>query len=154
MSDSEVTEFRKKNVGFIFQQFHLIKTLNILENVSIPLLLNGHSKSDAAKKAEIILEKVGLGGRGLDRPYNLSGGEQQRVAIARALIHDPHLLICDEPTSALDEETGAHVLNLMREMAKNPNRCVIIVTHDNRIFKFADRLAKMNDGQVLSIDSK
>lgn len=153
MSDENILEFRKKSIGFIFQQFHLIKTLNILENISIPLLLNGFERSEALKKADTMLEKVGLKGRGEERPLNLSGGQQQRVAIARALVHDPQLVICDEPTSALDAETGAHVLNLMTEIARTPKRCVIIVTHDSRIFKYADRLAKMDDGRVMSVDS-
>lgn len=153
MSEGEITEFRKKNVGFIFQQFHLIKTLNILENISIPLLLNGFKRTLALEIADQTLAKVGLKGRGYDRPANLSGGQQQRVAIARALVHEPALLICDEPTSALDAETGAHILELMTEIARSPERSVIIVTHDSRIFKFADRLAKMDDGRVLSVES-
>ncbi len=154
MTEDQITEFRKKHIGFIFQQFHLIKTLNILENISIPLLLNDCPKELALEKADAMLEKVGLKGRGLERPSNLSGGQQQRVAIARALVHEPRLLVCDEPTSALDAESGARVLDLMSEVAKTPERCVIVVTHDSRIFKYADRLAKMDDGRVLSLDSK
>lgn len=152
MNDVAITEFRKKNVGFIFQQYHLIKTLNIAENISIPLILNGCSRSLAHEKADEMLEKVGLKGRGNERPLNLSGGQQQRVAIARALIHDPHLLICDEPTSALDAESGARILELMTEIARKPDRCVIVVTHDNRIFKYADRIAEMNDGRIVKYD--
>lgn len=153
MKESQVTEFRKKNVGFIFQQYHLIKTLNIAENVSIPLILNGCSRTSALEKAEYMLELVGLKGRGRERPLNLSGGQQQRVAIARALVHEPPLLICDEPTSALDAESGARVLELMTEIARTPQRCVIVVTHDSRIFKYADRVAKMDDGRVLSVET-
>lgn len=152
MNNDAITEFRKKNIGFIFQQFHLIKTLNILENISIPLMLNGYSRSIALEKADIMLEKVGLKGRGYERPSNLSGGQQQRVAIARALVHEPRLLICDEPTSSLDAESGAHILELMTEIAKTPERCVIVVTHDSRIFKYADRVAKMDDGRVMAIE--
>lgn len=152
MTDDEVTDFRKKKIGFIFQQFHLIKTLNILENVSIPLILNGEKWSIALQKSAAMLEKVGLPGRGEVHPTNLSGGEQQRVAIARALVHEPSLLICDEPTSSLDAESGAHVLELMTEIAKTADRSVIIVTHDNRIFKYADRIAKMDDGVVKSVE--
>lgn len=153
MSEGEVTEFRKSNVGFIFQQFHLIKTLNVLENISIPLILNGCKRSAALEKADLMLTKVGLNGRGEDKPLNLSGGQQQRVAIARALIHEPRLLICDEPTSALDAESGTHILELLAEVAKTPERCVLVVTHDARIFKYADRLVKMDDGYLLSIDA-
>lgn len=153
MSEEQITEFRKKSIGFIFQQFHLIKTLNILENISIPLLLNGWKRSDALEKASIMLERVGLKGRGLERPLNLSGGQQQRVAVARALIHEPPLLICDEPTSALDAESGARILELMTDIARTPDRCVIVVTHDARIFKYADRVTKMDDGRILSVNS-
>lgn len=153
MGEAAITEFRKKHVGFIFQQYHLIKTLNILENISIPLILNGCPRSEALEKANFMLEKVGLKGRGRERPLNLSGGQQQRVAIARALIHEPPLLICDEPTSALDADSGALILELMTEIARTPHRCVIVVTHDSRIFKYADRIAKMDDGRVVSLDS-
>jgi putative ABC transport system ATP-binding protein len=153
MSEAQVTEFRKSNVGFIFQQFHLIKTLNVLENISIPLILNGCRREAALEKADQMLTKVGLKGRGQDKPLNLSGGQQQRVAIARALVHEPRLLICDEPTSALDAESGALILELLTEVAKTPERCVIVVTHDARIFKYADRLVKMDDGRLVSIDA-
>lgn len=148
MKRSEITEFRKRNVGFIFQQFNLIPTLNLIENVSVPLLINGVSRRDAAKNAEALLDEVGLGGRGKDHPLNLSGGQQQRVAIARALIHQPRLLVCDEPTSALDKDTGAHIMELLRAVARKPDRCVIVVTHDNRVFRYADRMAEMEDGRV------
>jgi putative ABC transport system ATP-binding protein len=91
---------------------------------------------------------VGLTGRDSDRPFNLSGGQQQRVAIARALVHNPRLVICDEPTSALDRETGAHIMDLLRAVARQPGRTVIVVTHDNRVFPYADRIAEMEDGRV------
>lgn len=152
MSDEDVTQFRRKNIGFIFQQFHLIKTLNVLENIAIPLILNGSPWPVALEKAEVILEKVGLKGRGHERPSNLSGGQQQRVAIARALVHDPLLLICDEPTSSLDADSGSHVLELMTEIAKSPERIVLVVTHDSRIFKYADRLARMDDGVITHVE--
>lgn len=152
MKDEDITEFRKKNIGFIFQQYHLIKSLNILENISIPLILNGYSRKLAFEKAEYMLERVGLKGRGKDRPLNLSGGQQQRVAIARALSHEPSLLICDEPTAALDAASGAKILELLTEIATTPDRCVIVVTHDSRIFKYADRVVKMDDRKVMSVE--
>lgn len=152
LTDVEITEFRRKNVGFIFQQYHLIKYLTCIENVSIPLLLNGVKASIAEEKAAELLQKVGLAGKEYERPNKLSGGQQQRVAIARALIHEPLLVICDEPTAALDEETGSRIMELMDEVSKAADRCVIVVTHDNRIFKYADRIAKMNDGKILSFD--
>jgi putative ABC transport system ATP-binding protein len=153
LSESQITRFRRQNVGFIFQQYHLIRTLNCLENVSIPLLLNGFSKAEAEERAALALEKVGLKGKEKENPRKLSGGQQQRVAISRALIHEPRLVICDEPTAALDAETGSKIMELMAEVARAPGRCVIVVTHDSRIFKYADRIAKMNDGEVLDIAS-
>ena len=144
----EVTEFRKRNVGFIFQQFNLIPTLNLVENVSVPLLINGERRRAAEKKSRALLDKLGLEGRGGDLPTNLSGGQQQRVAIARALVHEPRLVICDEPTSALDKDTGAKIMELLREVARHPSRSVIVVTHDNRVFKYADRMTEMEDGRV------
>lgn len=152
LSESQVTHFRRQNVGFIFQQYHLIRTLNCLENVSIPLLLNGFKKSHAEELAALSLEKVGLKGREKTKPSKLSGGQQQRVAIARALIHEPRLVICDEPTAALDAETGARIMELMVEISQSPNRCVIVVTHDSRIFKYANRMVKMDDGHIIEIN--
>ncbi len=148
LKNRDVTNFRKQNVGFIFQQFNLIPTLSLVENVSVPLLINGERRSIAEKKARALLDQLGLQGRGDDRPTNLSGGQQQRVAIARALVHEPRLVICDEPTSALDKDTGAKIMELLRDVARHPNRCVIVVTHDNRVFKYADRMTEMEDGRV------
>ncbi|WP_068469461.1 ABC transporter ATP-binding protein [Candidatus Protochlamydia phocaeensis] len=152
LSEQKTTQFRKQHVGFIFQQYHLIRTLNCLENVSIPLLLNGINRSEAEERAAVLLEKIGLKGREKENPLRLSGGQQQRIAIARALVHEPQLVICDEPTAALDAETGARIMELMIEIARMPDRCVILVTHDNRIFRYADRVAEMNDGKVLTIN--
>jgi putative ABC transport system ATP-binding protein len=148
LKNRNVTEFRKRNVGFIFQQFNLIPTLSLVENVSVPLLINGERRRVAEKKSRALLDQLGLQGRGDERPTNLSGGQQQRVAIARALIHEPRLVICDEPTSALDKDTGAKIMELLREVGRHPNRCVVVVTHDNRIFKYADRMTEMEDGRV------
>lgn len=144
-----VTRFRRQYIGFIFQQYHLIRNLTCLENVSVPLLLNGLNSTEAQHRAVEVLEKVGLKGREKEYPRKLSGGQQQRVAIARAIVHNPQLLICDEPTAALDAETGQRVMELMKEIANQSNRCMLIVTHDNRIFKHADRMIEMNDGQVV-----
>ncbi|MDB6066592.1 MAG: transporter related-protein [Pedosphaera sp.] len=148
LTNRGVTDFRKRNVGFIFQQFNLIPTLNLVENVSVPLLINGQSRKQAEAKARVLLDKLGLEGRGKDFPTNLSGGQQQRVAIARALVHEPRLVICDEPTSALDKDTGAKIMELLRDVARHPERAVIVVTHDNRVFKYADRMTEMEDGRV------
>jgi len=147
LSKNEITEFRKQNIGFIFQQFHLIPTLTCAENVSIPLLLNGWNSAKALAKAKEGLDAVGLGARINTPPKKLSGGQQQRVAIARALIHDPKLIICDEPTSALDSETGIKVMEMISAQSKD--KTVVIVTHDNRIFKYADRIVALEDGQII-----
>ncbi len=151
MDQNQLTEFRKKNIGFIFQQFHLISTLSCLENISIPLVLNGLSRKDAEARAAEVLKQVGMEGRENDSPKSLSGGQQQRIAIARALVHNPSLLICDEPTSALDAENGEKIMELLVQVAEKKDRTVIIVTHDSRIFKYASRVAKMNDGQVTAV---
>ena len=148
MTKRRITEFRGRNIGFIFQSFNLVPTLSVRENVTIPLLINGAGRREAEERADAMLEKVGLKGRGEDRPTNLSGGQQQRVAIARALVHEPKLVICDEPTSALDKENGQRVMELLSSITKGSGRTVVVVTHDSRIFKFADRMTEMEDGRV------
>jgi putative ABC transport system ATP-binding protein len=147
-----VTKFRAAHIGFIFQQYNLIPTLNCVENVSVPLRIQGASAAVAEERAAEMLEAVGLGTRMRSRPGMLSGGQQQRVAIARALVHDPKLIICDEPTAALDSENGRKVMEILKQVAARPDRCVIIVTHDNRIFKYADRMTHMEDGRVQRTD--
>lgn len=148
LNKRQTTEFRMRNIGFIFQQFNLIPTLTCIENVSVPLLINGVSRSKAEQRAKELLAEVGIENKGNLRPTLLSGGQQQRVAIARALVHDPRLVICDEPTSALDKDTGAKIMELLCAVARAPGRCVMVVTHDNRIFHFADRMTEMEDGRV------
>lgn len=148
MSGSERTRFRGHTVGFVFQAFNLIPTLTIAENAAVPLLINGVPRREAVERASAVLTRVGLGSRLKDMPNRLSGGQQQRVAIARALIHKPRLIVCDEPTSALDKDTGHSVMELLREVALGPEQSLIVVTHDSRIFEFADRIARMNDGQI------
>jgi len=151
MSGGALTRFRAKHIGFIFQQFNLIPTISIAENVGVPLLIQGISSGKALKRSRELLEKVGLGPRWKDRPNKLSGGQQQRVAIARALVHEPPLVICDEPTAALDAQNGEIVMDLFREVARSPDRAMIIVTHDNRIYSYADRIARMDDGEILDV---
>ncbi len=148
LNQAAITRFRAANIGFIFQQYNLIPTLTCVENVSVPLRIQGHSAAHAEKKAAEMLDRVGLGTRMKHRPGMLSGGQQQRVAIARALVHEPKLIICDEPTAALDSENGAKVMEILRHVATAPDRCVIIVTHDNRVFKYADRMTHMEDGRI------
>jgi putative ABC transport system ATP-binding protein len=151
MSRRERTRFRGQNIGFVFQAFNLIPTLSAAENVSVPLLLNGVGRREALRRSHALLEQVGLGKREKALPAQLSGGQQQRVAIARAMIHNPRLIVCDEPTSALDHETGGHVMELLKRVAVGPERALVIVTHDSRIFHFADRMAKMDDGHIVKV---
>ena len=148
---SEITAFRRRHIGFIFQQFNLIPTLTLVENVSVPLLLNGVGWKEAEERSAALLSRVGLGGRERKRPSQLSGGQQQRVAIARALVHEPRLLICDEPTSALDSATGHQIMDLLAGVARVPGRCVLIVTHDPRTYRYADRITEMEDGRVTGV---
>ncbi len=148
MSKQECTRYRGKNIGFVFQQFNLIPSLTLRENVAIPLLINGVGYEAALPRADEALERVGLGDRAADSPLQLSGGQQQRVAIARAIVHSPRLIVCDEPTSALDHVTGQHVVELLRSVASGDGRGLIIVTHDSRIFQYADRIAMMDDGRI------
>jgi putative ABC transport system ATP-binding protein len=151
MSRGQITKFRGENVGFIFQQFNLIPTLTAAENASVPLLLQGQGTAQAEKRAGEILTEVGLGNRTGAYPKQLSGGQQQRVAISRALVHEPRLIICDEPTASLDAATGQKTMELLKTSALKPDRCVIVVTHDSRIYHFADRIAEMEDGRVIGV---
>ena len=151
MSTAAITRFRAKHIGFIFQSFNLIPTLTCAENVSVPLLIQGMSPSKAEKRAKEVLEQVGLADRFKHRPSQLSGGQQQRVAIARALVHEPQLIICDEPTAALDAKNGHVVMELFEHVARGKDRAVLIVTHDNRIFPHANRIASMDDGRVVEV---
>lgn len=151
LSSREKLKFRAENIGFVFQAYNLLPTLSAAENVSIPLIINGMKRREATRKATSVLEQVGLGSRAEALPAHLSGGQQQRVAIARALVHSPKLIVCDEPTSALDHETGHHVLELLKSVAVDSSRALVIVTHDARIFDFADRIAQMDDGKVVKV---
>jgi putative ABC transport system ATP-binding protein len=151
LSRGAVTAFRGRHIGFIFQQFNLIPTINCVENVSVPLLLGGSPRHEAEERAAEMLKRVGLGEKIRARPTSLSGGQQQRVAIARALVHEPRLIICDEPTSALDSVTGHQIMELLAGAARAPGRCVIVVTHDPRTYNFADRLTEMEDGRVRAV---
>jgi putative ABC transport system ATP-binding protein len=147
------TRFRGRNVGFVFQAFNLLPALSALENVAVPLLILGVPRKQALERAQATLEKVGLAERGRSLPAQLSGGQQQRVAIARALVHEPRLIVCDEPTSSLDHETGHKVMEVMRSVALAQDRALVVVTHDARIFEFADRIARMDDGRIQKVVS-
>jgi putative ABC transport system ATP-binding protein len=154
MGDRERTRFRAKNIGFVFQQYNLLPALTAAENASIPLVIAGAPKERAVGHAREVLGMLGMGTKTESLPSQLSGGQQQRVAIARALVHDPSLLVCDEPTAALDHETGITVMELLREAAVRPDRAVVIVTHDNRVFQFGDRIARMDDGRIVEVTER
>jgi putative ABC transport system ATP-binding protein len=138
-------------VGFIFQQYNLLPALTAAENAAIPLVAAGMPMARAAGSASAILERIGMGAHRAKLPNQLSGGQQQRVAIARALVHAPRLIVCDEPTAALDAESGQTVLEILKDAALAPDRAVIVVTHDTRIYSFADRMASMEDGRICAI---
>src|SRR5215471_10046198 len=145
--------FRRKNLGFVFQQYNLLPALTAAENGAVPLLAAGVPRRKAVEEAKHLLETLGMGDRADALPKQLSGGQQQRVALARALIHKPRLLVCDEPTAALDADTGQAVMELLAAEAVRPERAVIVVTHDSRIFSFADTIARMDDGRIIGIQS-
>jgi putative ABC transport system ATP-binding protein len=147
------TTFRGQTMGFIYQQFNLLPALTAAENVAVPLLIQKIGRSEALRRARGMLDRVGLGDRAEFLPKNLSGGQQQRVAIARALVNEPRLLICDEPTAALDGPNGQKIMELLREVGRAPDRCVVVVTHDSRIFHFGDRMANLTDGRIIGIET-
>ena len=152
LSQEELILFRRKNLGFVFQQYNLIPALTAAENVAVPLLAGGVKRQQAVARGKEFLASLGMAHRAHALPSELSGGEQQRVALARALVHEPKLIVCDEPTSALDGRTGQTVMELLSATAVRPERAVIIVTHDARIFDFADQIAHMDDGRIVSLE--
>jgi putative ABC transport system ATP-binding protein len=152
LSGSELVPFRLANIGFIFQQYNLLAGLSAAENAAVPLVASGTPWPTALQKASALLDKLGLGSHINKLPRQLSGGQQQRVAIARALVHEPRLLLCDEPTAALDGKSGQAVMGLLRELAVHPERAAIVVTHDPRVYAYADRVAHMEDGLLLKVE--
>jgi putative ABC transport system ATP-binding protein len=154
LSGHEQILFRRQNLGFVFQQYNLLPALTAAENGAVPLLAAGVPRRQAIAEAKRLLTKLGMGDRVDALPKKLSGGQQQRVALTRALIHKPRLLVCDEPTAALDADTGHAVMELLAAEAVRPERAVIVVTHDNRIFSFADTIARMDDGRILTVDTE
>lgn len=154
LNADQLAEFRLKKIGFVFQDFHLFPRLNTAENVAIPLILRKEDWDQSIKEAAKYLEIVGLKGRENLAPVKLSGGEQQRVAIARAMIGQPDILIMDEPTASLDGDTGQTILKFVHENILNSNRCIVVVTHDSRIYEFASRILKMEDGRLTGIEER
>ena len=151
-SSTERILFRRKNLGFVYQQYNLLPALTAAENAAVPLLAAGIRRRQAVDLAKSVLEKLGMGKRLDTLPNKLSGGEQQRVALARALVREPRLILCDEPTAALDHATGESVMQLLAENAVHPDRAVIVVTHDTRVFHHADAIAHMDDGRIVQTE--
>ena len=152
LSDDRIAEFRLHTVGFVFQDFHLFPRLTTAENVAIPLILKRRPWAEALGEAHRVLEVVGLSGSAELPPGKLSGGEQQRVAIARAIVGGPDVLIFDEPTASLDGDTGRKIVEFVKREVLNDHRSILIVTHDSRIFEYADRIVKMEDGRIIGIE--
>lgn len=149
MSDAELTRLRRQTIGFVFQFFHLMPTLTVRENVTLPSLLAGRDGAAIERRADQLLEAVGLHTRADHLPHQLSGGEMQRAAVARALVHQPALLLADEPTGNLDSVNSTRVLDLIRQLAAADGTTVVMVTHSPEIAKGADRIIRMKDGQVI-----
>ncbi len=152
MTGDEIADFRLNKVGFVFQDFHLFPRLTTVENVAIPLILKRQDWNKSLHEAMEYLEIVGIGNRADLPPVKLSGGEQQRVAIARAIASRPDILIFDEPTASLDGDTGRKIVSFVKKNILNEKRCIIIVTHDSRIFDYADRIMRMEDGRMTGIE--
>ena len=152
MTSDQLADFRLNKVGFVFQDYHLFPRLTTVENVAIPLILKKLDWDESINEAMKYLEIVGIKDRALLQPVKLSGGEQQRVAIARAIASQPDILIFDEPTASLDGDTGKKILEFVKKEILNDKRCIIVVTHDNRIFGYADRIMKMEDGKIVGIE--
>jgi putative ABC transport system ATP-binding protein len=149
LKENALADFRLNKIGFVFQDFHLFPNLTTAENVAIPLVLKRRDWGDAMKEAMKYLEVVGLANRAKLAPTRLSGGEQQRVAIARALASGPDLMIFDEPTASLDGDTGRKIVDFVKRDVLTEHRCIVVVTHDDRIYEFADRILHMEDGRLL-----
>ena len=149
MQQDERAHFRGTSIGFVFQAFNLLLSLTVAENVAVPLLINGMARKAAVAKARTVLATVGLGDKADALAAQLSGGQKQRVAIARALVHEPKLIICDEPTSNLDHASGNQAMQILRQVARTSQRAVLVVTHDPRIYAFADRIVAMDDGMIV-----
>lgn len=154
LSENQRADFRLNTVGFVFQDFHLFPRLTTAENVAMPLILRRRAWKDAMKEALHYLDVVGLSSRAELHPQKLSGGEQQRVAIARAIVSSPDVLIFDEPTASLDGDTGKRLIQFVRDQILTDKRCILVVTHDARIYEFADRILRMEDGMIVGIDER
>ena len=154
MDENQLVRFRRERVGFIFQSFNLLGTMNAIENVALPLTFRGMDKKTRETKAVKMLKLVGLPKHMKHRPNEMSGGQQQRVGVARALVLDPEIIFADEPTGNLDSNTSAEVLNLMRKVVQEQNQTMVMVTHDNHLAGFADRIFHIIDGKIVKVEER
>lgn len=151
-NENQLVKFRREHIGFIFQSFNLLPTMNALENIAMPLTFQGMDKTKRLKKAEDVLELVGLSKHKNHKPTQMSGGQQQRVGIARALVVQPEIIFADEPTGNLDSKTSAEVMNLIKKIIREKNQTLVMVTHDDHLASFADRIFRISDGKIISIE--
>ena len=152
MKENELVKFRGENVGFIFQSFHLMGTMNALENVALPLTFRGEPRKERIKKADRMLDLVSLEKHKKHLPNQLSGGQQQRVSVARALVNDPKIIFADEPTGNLDSHTSEEVMELMQQVVRQQKKTLVMVTHDNHLATYADRVFHISDGKIIKIE--
>ena len=152
MKEDELVRFRREHVGFIFQSFHLIGTMNALENVALPLMFRGEPAKERLRKGDRMLSLMGLDRHKKHMPNQMSGGQQQRVGVARALVSDPDIIFADEPTGNLDSHTSEEVMRLMRRVVQNQGKTLVMVTHDDHLAEYADRVFHIIDGKIVKID--
>lgn len=152
-NENQLVKFRREHIGFIFQSFNLLASMNAIENVAMPLTFQGVSKEKRIKKAEEVLELVGLSKHKKHKPTQMSGGQQQRVGIARALVVQPEIIFADEPTGNLDSKTSAEVMALIKKIIREKNQTLVMVTHDDHLASFADRIFRISDGKIISIEN-
>lgn len=154
LNESQLVKFRRERVGFIFQSFNLLPTMNAEENVALPLTFRGTDKKSRLRKANEMLDLVGLTEHKKHKPMQMSGGQQQRVGVARALVVEPEIIFADEPTGNLDSNTSAEVMQLMKKIVREQNKTLVMVTHDNHLASFADRIFHIRDGKIVKIEEK
>ena len=152
-TENQLVKFRREHIGFIFQSFNLLASMNAIENVAMPLTFQGMAKEKRIKKAEEVLELVGLSKHKKHKPTQMSGGQQQRVGIARALVVQPEIIFADEPTGNLDSKTSAEVMALIKKIIREKNQTLVMVTHDDHLASFAYRICRISDGKIISIEN-
>ncbi len=152
LTEDELVDFRREHVGFVFQSFNLVKSMTALENVALPLVFHGEPKALRLKKAAILLHMLGLSKHMYHRPSEMSGGQQQRVGIARALVVNPNIIFADEPTGNLDSHTSTETMDLMQQISKKHQQTIIMVTHDDKLAEYGDRIFRISDGKIISVE--